>query len=95
MLSAQLSAGEELGAQEMLEALAQLADVLPLFFRNTVVRSAIIALALRLLPVIYIFVTHSTRPLPRIKSVVSRDPINTSLPRYTLPIWDRALDDAR
>ncbi|CAM9197764.1 unnamed protein product, partial [Sphacelaria rigidula] len=36
VLSAQLSAGEELGAQEMLEALAQLADVLPLFFRNTV-----------------------------------------------------------
>lgn len=37
VLSAVLSAGEELEAQEMLESLVQLADVSPLFFRTSVV----------------------------------------------------------
>lgn len=37
MLSAVLSAGDELEAQEMLESLSQLADVSPLFFRTNVV----------------------------------------------------------
>lgn len=37
VLSAVLSAGDELEAQEMLESLVQLADVSPLFFRTSVV----------------------------------------------------------
>lgn len=37
VLSAVLSAGDELEAQEMLESFVQLADVSPLFFRTTVV----------------------------------------------------------
>lgn len=39
VLSAVLSAGDELEAQEMLESFVQLADVSPLFFRTTVVSS--------------------------------------------------------
>lgn len=38
VLSAVLSAGDELEAQEMLGSLEQLADVSPLFFRTNVVR---------------------------------------------------------
>lgn len=82
MLSAELSAGEELGAQEMLESLAQLADVLPLFFRNTVVRSAIVdTLVLLLFAICFSSLTYPF--IPRMVSVVSRNR-HISLPRNIL-----------
>lgn len=40
VLSAVLMAGGELEAQKMLESLAQLADISPLFFRTNVVSTA-------------------------------------------------------